>query len=187
MINNKRSPEHVMMLYEDDVERNEAAIAYINKGLEKGQLAVYASVDASDPSCISKVLPRITNWKENMQKGNLAILSLKSFYSRALKGDLEPFKDLRVLLEEIVKERIAAGKSSEVIVVADCADNLSRNRKFDECLYVERWWQDTHYEWLKNKQEITVVCPHPNLILTQKGHKDRISTQHSLTLRAIAK
>jgi hypothetical protein len=179
--------EHILLLYDNDDERNEFAINYINEGLKKGQLAVYASVDASDTSCISKVLSKITNYKENLDAGNLLVLNLKRFYDRALDGDLEPFKDFKALLEEIVKERISAGKNDEVIVVADCADTLSKNEKFDECIYVERWWQDTHFEWLKNDQKITVVCPHPNLILAQNNHKKGISNQHSLTLRAFIK
>jgi CRISPR/Cas system-associated endoribonuclease Cas2 len=179
--------EHIIMLYNNDDERNEVAIKYINEGLKKGQLAVYASVDASDTSYISERLSKITKYKENMNKGNLLVFSLEAFYYRALDGDLEPFKDFKALLEEIVKERIAAGKSHEVIVVADCADNLSRRKKFDECIHVERWWQNTHFEWLRNNQKITVVCPHPNLILTQNSYKRQISNQHSLILTALTK
>jgi hypothetical protein len=181
------SHEHVMLLYDSDIERNQFATDRINEGLRRGQLAVYASVNASDKSYMSKVLPRITNYKENINQGNLLVLSQRRFYDRALSGDLEPFKDFKALLEEIVKERVAAGKSGEVIVVADCADNLSRNEKFDECVYVERWWQDTHFEWQKNGQKITVICPHPNLILKQNSHKRRISKQHSLTLTALTR
>ena len=179
--------EHIIMLYNNDDERNGVAINYINEGLKKGQLAVYASVDASDTSYISKILSKITKYKENMNKGNLLVLSLKALYYRALDGDLEPFKDFKALLEEIVKERIAAGKSHEVIIVADCADNLSRRKKFDECIHVERWWQNTHFEWLRNNQKITVVCPHPNLILTQNSYKRQITNHHSLIITALTK
>lgn len=181
------SYEHVMLLYDSDNERNQFAIDYINEGLRRGRLAVYASVYASDKSYTSKVLTRIANFKENIDQGNLLVLGLRRFYDRASSGDLEPFRDFKALLEQIVKERIAAGKSSEVIVVADCADNLSRNKKFDECVYLERWWQDTHFEWQKNGQKITVICPHPNLILKQNSHERRISKQHTLTLTALTR
>jgi hypothetical protein len=182
-----QSYEHVMLLYDSDNERNQFAIDYINEGLRRGQLAVYASVNASDKSYMSKVLPRITNYKENIDQGNLLVLGLGRFYDRALTGDLEPFKDFKALSEKIVKERVASGKSGEVIVFADCADNLSRNKKFDECVYVERWWQDTHLEWQKNAQKITVICPHPNLILKQNSHERTISKQHTLTLTTLTR
>ncbi|WP_148680941.1 MEDS domain-containing protein [Candidatus Nitrososphaera gargensis] len=179
--------EHVILLYDSDDERNEVAINYINEGIRKGQLAVYASVNASDKMFMSKISSKIVGYDDNVNNGNLLILSLKPFYERALNGDLEPFKDFKALLEEIVNERIAAGKSGEVIVVADCADNLSRNEKFDECVYVERWWQETHLEWQKNNQKITVICPHPNSVLNKHSHKERISRQHSLTITALAR
>ena len=187
---NSSCHEHVMLLYDNDDERNEIAVNYINEGLKRGQLAVYASVNASDQSHMPKILSRIMNYKENMNQGDLLILSLMPFYKRALSGDLEPFQDFKALLEEIVKERIAVGKSSEVVVVADCADNLSRNEKFDECVYVERWWQDTHLEWQKNDLKITVICPHPNSILDKNlfvHHKQLISRQHSLTIMTLTK
>jgi hypothetical protein len=176
-----------MLLYDNNDERNETAINYINEGLKNAQLAVYASVNASDAIHMSKISSKITDYKENVDKGNLLILSLRIFYNRALDGDLEPFKDFKALLEEIVQERIANGKSGEVIVVADCADNLSKNEKFDECVFVERWWQNTHFEWQKNRQKITVICPHPNSILNKNSNKERISRQHSITITALAR
>jgi hypothetical protein len=182
--------QHVMLLYNNDEERNEVAANYINEGLKKGQLAVYASVNASDKLHMPKMFSRFMNYKENMNQGNLLILSLRPFYKHALTGDLGPFKDFKALLEEIVKERIAAGKSNEVVIVADCADNLSRNEKFDECVYVERWWQDTHFEWQKNNLKITVICPHPSSVLDKNlfiHHKQLLSRQHSLTIIALTK
>jgi hypothetical protein len=182
--------EHVMLIYDNDDERNETAIDYINEGLRRGQLAVYASVNASDPAHMSKILPKIKDYKENVNLGNLLILGLASFYKRALNGDLEPFRDFKALIEEIVKERIATGRSDEVVIVADCADNLSRNEKFDECVYVERWWHDAHIEWQKNNLKITVICPHPGSVLNRNPFvplKQQISRQHSLTLMALIK
>jgi len=179
--------EHVMLLYDNDDQRNKVAVKCINEGLKRGQLAVYASVNASDASYMTKVSSKITNYKENMDRGNLLVLSLEPFYKRALTGDLEPFKDFKALLEEVVKERTVAGRSEEVVVVADCADNLSKNKKFDECVYVERWWYGTHFEWQKNNLKITIICPHPKSVLDKNlfvHHKQQISRQHSLTVMA---
>lgn len=182
--------EHVMLLYDYEEQRDKIAIDYINEGLSKGQLAVYASVYASDALHMSKILPRITDHEQNINHGNLLILSLGRFYKRALAGDLEPFRDLRALLEEIVRERTAAGRSGEVVVVADCADTLSRNEEFDECVYVERWWQDAHLAWQENNSKITVICPHPRSVLERNPfvhYKQLISRQHSLTIRVLTR
>jgi hypothetical protein len=182
--------EHVMLLYDNDYERNEVAVNYINEALKNSQLVVYASVDADDASYMTKVSSKIMNYKENMEHGDLLVLSLKPFYKRALTGDLEAFKDFKELLEEIVQERTLAGRKNEVLIVADCADNLSRNEKFDECVYVEIWWQSTHLEWQKNGLNITVICPHPRSILEKNPfvqQKQRISRQHSLTVTALTR
>jgi hypothetical protein len=179
-----------MLLYDNDYERNEVAVNYINEALKNSQLVVYASVDADDASYMTKVSSKIMNYKENMEHGDLLVLSLKPFYKRALTGDLEAFKDFKELLEEIVQERTLAGRKNEVLIVADCADNLSRNEKFDECVYVEIWWQSTHLEWQKNGLNITVICPHPRSILEKNPfvqQKQRISRQHSLTVTALTR
>jgi hypothetical protein len=178
--------EHVMLLYDNDYERNEVAVNYINEALKNSQLVVYASVDADDASYMTKVSSKIMNYKENMEHGDLLVLSLKPFYKRALTGDLEAFKDFKELLEEIVQERTLAGRKNEVLIVADCADNLSREKLFDEDLFVERWWQNTHLEWLEKDLKITIICPHPSEVLEDKlfaNHKQKISSQHSMTLR----
>lgn len=182
---NASSGQHVMLLYDDDDERNISATDYINEGLRRNCFCIYASVHANDKLQMSKISSRIANYKENIDNGNLLIVNFESFYKYSLSGDLSPFQDLKVLLEEIVQEKIANGKSGEVIAVADCADNLSRNKMFDECVRVERWWQDTHLEWIANNQKITVICPHPSSVLDKNpfiNHKQMISRQHSLTI-----
>jgi hypothetical protein len=187
---NPSSNEHIMLLYDNDNDRNEIAIDYINEGLRRGQLAVYASVNASDTSYMSKISSKIRDYKNNMNLGNLLVMKLETFYERALIGDLEPFKDFKALIEEVLKERIIAGKNGEAVVVADCADNLSRNEKFDECVYVERWWQNTHLEWHKSNLQITVVCPHPSSVLNKSSiahYRQRISHQHSFTIATLTK
>jgi hypothetical protein len=175
-----------MFLYDSIDARNKAALKYINDGLKNSQLVVYASVDADDASHMSEISSKIRDYKKNIRNGNLLILKLRMFYERALSGDLEAFKDFKTLLEEMLQERTVSGGTGEVLVVADCADNLSRNRMFDECLFVERWWQNTHLEWLEKNLKITIVCPHPGSVLEDElfAHRKReISSQHSMTLR----
>jgi hypothetical protein len=182
----KSCGEHILFLYDTIDARDKATLKYINEALKNSQLVVYASVDADDASYMTKVSSKIMNYKENMEHGDLLVLSLKPFYKRALTGDLEAFKDFKELLEEIVQERTLAGRKNEVLIVADCADNLSREKLFDEDLFVERWWQNTHLEWLEKDLKITIICPHPSEVLEDKlfaNHKQKISSQHSMTLR----
>ena len=179
-----------MLLYDADDGRDEAAANYINQALKQGQLAVYASVHADDSVHMSKISSKITDFKENIERGCLLVVRLHSFYERALIGDLEPFYDLKAILEAILEERIAAGTTAEAVVVADCADMLSKNEKFDECIFVERWWHNTHSGWLEKNVRINVVCPHQSRAFLQKPFMHRaqqISRLHSLTVSAINK
>ncbi len=175
-----------MFLYDSIGARDKAALRYINDGLKNSRLVIYASVDADDASHISKISSKIKDYGKHINQGNLLILKLRTFYERALSGDLEAFKDFKELIEEIVRERAASGRTDEVLIVADCADELSRNKMFDESLFVERWWQNTYLGWLEDDLKITIICPHPSSVLENElfaRHKHEISSQHSMTLR----
>jgi hypothetical protein len=176
-----------MLLYENDKMRTISAASYINTALATGSLAIYASVNAAHPGHVSQIAAEIKDYNENIKKGNLIIISLKSFYESVLDRDLSPFEDLKVVLEEIIAERISIGRSPEILVVADCADNLSQNEKFDECVFVEKWWQDTHSDWQKNNVLITIICPHPGRVLEGEGlahRKSQLSKLHTVTLKS---
>jgi hypothetical protein len=179
-----------MLLYGDDGIRNNVVTDDINEGLREGKLVIYASVDADNESHISRISSGITDYRGNLDRGDLVILNIRKFYDQALDGDLEPFRDLKVILEEAAKERIATGKRDDVIVVADCAENLSRNERFATCFDVENWWQNTHFEWLEKNLRITVICPHQR---PQSGnrsfmqHLQLISHLHSETITALGK
>jgi hypothetical protein len=186
----KLSSQHLMLLYETDGDRDGAAINYINKALEEGQFALYASVNVKDTKHMKRITSKIRHYRRHLEQGNLLVVNLHLFYQRALSANLEPFYDLKAMLEAILKERIAAGKRRKATVVADCADQLSRNEKFDECIIVERWWHNTYSEWLDRNVNITVVCPHPNIVLGQETfmrNKQQLSELHSLTISAISK
>jgi hypothetical protein len=182
----KSSGEHIMFLYDTIDARDKATLRYINEALKNSQLVVYASVDADDASYMTKISTKIVGFKKNINQGNLLIMRLRLFYERVLSGDLEAFKDFKALLEEIIQERTSVGRKNEVLIVADCADNLSREKLLDEDLFVERWWQNTHLEWVEKDLKITIICPHPSEVLEDKlfaDHKQKISSQHSMTLR----
>jgi len=93
------SGKHVVLLYENNLVRDNVTIDYINQGLIENQLCVYASVNAYDRSNLSKVLDKIKGYKENIVKRNLLIVNLRPFYDSALRGDLTPFEELRTQIQ----------------------------------------------------------------------------------------
>jgi hypothetical protein len=184
------SAQHVMLLYDNDSMRDDTTANYVNESLKKGSFTVYASVNAHSEPRLARFLSRIANYKEHIARGNLLVVRLKTFYDRAMENDIEPFEDLKAIVEEIARQRISKGRSGQVVMIADCADSLSRNEMFDECVFVEKWWQEAHSEWLKAEAKITVICPHPAKTLEAKpfAHRKRqLSNLHNATLRAISR
>ena len=182
--------QHVMLLYDNDSDRNLASVNYINQGLKEGQLCVYASVDARDSSHLQKISLQVKNYNENINKRNLLIVDLKPFYDSALAGDLTPFESFKVQLLQELKDD---GEHKGVLIVADCADYLSRNKHFEKCNLVEKWWQDYFVQWLQDQQQekekqnygLNVICPHPGSILNKHPfdrYKNQISHNHSITM-----
>lgn len=182
------SNEHVMLLYDRDDERDNAAVDYINKGLKSGYLCIYASINAYDSessSNISNLSSKIDNYKENIENGELQIVNFKPYYESALHGDLAPFKKLKIKMEKTLSQRISEGKKDAILVFADAACFLSHTKHFAECERLEQWWHNTATEWAHNNQNITVICPHPGLVLNNpilldiKGH---LNGMHTVTI-----
>jgi len=173
---------HVMLLYDNDQARDETATHYINEGICKGQLVIYASVDAENPIQLAKMALEVTDYRKNIGQGNLLIVSLKQCYENALAGNLSPFEDIKSLVEQSARKRLAGGRNEETLVVADCADKLSKNEKFEKCNNVEQWWNDTCDKWAANDLKITVICPHLRTMLDY-NEEHRIAANHNTTVQ----
>ena len=177
--------EHVMLLCNDQKECDHAAIDLINEGLKAGQLCIYASVFNGDKLHLDGVASKITNYSENIEKGNLVVVDFLPFYKSAERSDLAPFYKLREQIEELLYKRRSEGKSDKVLIFAEAAGFLSEHGHFDKSIELESWWNDTHLKWLKNKLNITVICPHPASVLNQESNlsvKSHIGQVHSLTM-----
>jgi CheY-like chemotaxis protein len=173
-----------MLLYNDYTDRELATVNYISQGLQDKQLCVYASVDAYDTSHLSKISCQIKDYEENIIKRNLIIVNLKPFYDSALVGDLTPFEEFYIQLQQELKHR--DGRNG-VLIVADCADKLFRDKNFDQCNIVEKWWQDAYMKWLQQGQDhiINVICPHSGSFLSKHPfdqHKHQLSHNHSIII-----
>src|SRR5918995_110743 len=98
--------QHAMLLYSNDEDK--ATAKYVNEALRRGCLTVYVLVDTDDnASHMSKMASGIVNYEDDVNRGNLLTLDIRSFYNFALAGNMEPFEDLKIMLEEAIKERIA--------------------------------------------------------------------------------
>jgi hypothetical protein len=177
--------QHAMLLYSNDEDK--APTKYVNEGLSRGQLTVYVPIntDNNNASHMSKMTSGIVNYEENVNRGNLLTLDIRSFYNFALDGNMQPFEELKIMLEEAIKERIASKSNDETILVMGVVGELAKNQKFDESINLERWWQKTHSEWLQKDLKVTIICPHPSPILDKSQlmhYKQEISSLHDITL-----
>ena len=76
-------------------------------------------------------------------------------------------------------DQIIKGKKYKITVFADAACNLCEIKSFDKSEILEKWWQDVHDEWLINNYHITVICPHPQVVLMNKlDSKSAIMNSH---------
>ena len=179
--------QHALFLYSSDNE-GKAAAKFVNAALSKGQLTVYVPIRMdnaaeNDTLRTSQLAPAISNLEDNVNggSGNLLTLDIRSFYDSLLAGNVQPFEELKILLEEAIRERIALGKSPEVTFVSGIAGTLAANQKFDQCISSERWWQKTHSEWLQNGLKVTMICSHPSKIFDKNQfmhYKQAMSSLH---------
>ena len=88
-------------------------------------------------------------------------------------------------MEKTQHQRISNGKKDAILAFADAACFLSHNKHFAECEVLEKWWHNTTNEWARNNRNITVVCPHPGLVLNNpllSETKIRIGSMHTITI-----
>jgi hypothetical protein len=138
--------EHIMLLNKDKNKCNNITIDYINEGLKNGYLCIYTSVDLDNSTGISLIedlSSRIINYEENIKNENLKFINFKPYYESALKGDLTLFQNLKAKLEDTLPKRLSEGKKDKILVFSDAACTLSETRNFNECVVLEKWWQDT--------------------------------------------
>ena len=159
---------HVMLMYAKEEERVQAASYWINRALEDGHVCIYASVHVLDQShqlSIEKLSVKIKNCKENIRNKNLQIINFRPYYESALNGNLFPFEELKNRLEEMIDDLRVEGNKEKVTIFADAACSMCESKSFEKSEILENWWQNVHDEWRSYNYQITVICPHPQLVL----------------------
>ena len=186
-----------MLLCRRDEEN--AVTKYVSEALRKGYLTVYIpligdNIKNNNSSHLLEIaLSESMDYKENMNRGNLLTFDTGTFYNFALAGNLQPFEELKVLIEEAIEEKRILSKKNEVneedevtvAVVAGVAAELNRNEKFDECIKVEEWWQKTNSEWQHKSLKVAIICPHliPKLNKDEFTHyRQAIASLHEIVL-----
>ena len=173
---------HAMLLYSS--EGDKADIKYVNEALRRGHLTVYLPIDGDNStSHMSEMASETINYEDNVNHGNLLTLDIKSFYNLALAGNLRPFEELKILLEEAINERVTSKRNDEIILVIGLAGGLAKNQKFDESINAEKWWQKTYSEWLQKGLKVTIICPHFSSILDNSEfmhYRQAISAHHDI-------
>lgn len=174
--------EHVMLMCKGRDEQDSAAIDMLNEALTAGQLCIYASVLNGNREHLDKIASSIPDYQLRVQAGDLVIIDFKPFSESAGRSDFSLFAGLKARVEEMIRERIAKGKSDKVLVFAEAAGELCEQGHFDKSADLEGWWNDVHAEWVKNLN-ITIVCPHPAPMLgSVMVAKNNIAHAHTLTL-----
>jgi CRISPR/Cas system-associated endoribonuclease Cas2 len=175
IIDDPPNNEHILLLYNNEVERDKLAAKYINKGLNRGQLCVYASVMNPDTRSLNDTLKaRITDFENNIKEGNLLLVKLSTHYVGALAGDLEPFN----AMERELTDRAKIRKDKHVRIVADCAGFLYENKHYDECVELEQWWHQKPFEG-------SYLCPFRNSLCDKfpyNYHKYRVFGNHDIII-----
>ena len=175
IIENPPVNEHIALLYDNEDERDTLAANYINEGLKRGQLCVYASVMDPDSENMNNTLKsKIVDFDNNIKEGNLVLIKLSSHYIGALVGDLEPFNAIERDLTDKAKIR----QDKHVRSVSDCAGILFENKHFDECVELEGWWHQKPFEG-------SYLCPFRNSLCDKfpyNYHKYRIFGNHDIVI-----
>ncbi|GEM_PF-239930 len=172
--------EHFVILYSEDKESsssnyNEVISEYINNGLAKNQLCIYTYIEENIESAMADLSRKITNYEENVRKGNLILVDFKPFCEAAKANNLKPFQDLMQFVSEKNRNR----EDQHVRIVGRAAGWLYENKYFEQCLALERWWHTKPFTG-------SLVCPYKMSLFEHKQffeHQDSLFVRHDTILR----
>jgi hypothetical protein len=135
---------HIILLYNDQLDLNNAISSYINEGLKRGQLCVHASVCLQNDDYLLGLSSKINGFNENVKNGNLVLVDLANYYLAALMDNLQEFDKLKDDLMDKAKYN-KNRKDKNIRLTLDCPMFLLKNKHFDECIRLENWWHTKQF------------------------------------------
>ena len=169
--------QHYVLLYNNTKSRDDYLIDYINQGLNKNELCIYASVGLRDKDFL-KFVKRIVDYEKNISENNLILVDLASFYIAALTNDFRVFKEIKKDISEKIKNR----ENKKIRFSGDGAGFLYDNKHFAQCKSIESWWQH------QRPFEGICLCPYQKSNLEKYPfnlHKDNVfGKQHDHVIYA---
>ena len=150
---------HIMLLYNNQQDLNDAYITYINEGLAQGQLCVFASVLLQNNDFLKDISSRIINFEENVQNENLMLVDMAKYYIQAMMDNLQEFDNLKnKLMDKVRNDKKRNDK--HVRLIDDCSEFLFKNKHFEECINLENWIHQKRFEG-------SVLCPYSKSLFDQ--------------------
>ncbi|KAA2282974.1 MEDS domain-containing protein [Candidatus Nitrosocosmicus agrestis] len=150
---------HIILIHENQFDLDTAIATYINEGLKRGQLCIYASVSLANEGYLDDFSKRITNYKENLEEGNLILIDMRPHYVNAMAGNLESYDELKEAITNIVSKD--KNRSDKFIrIIGDCTTLLLQNKHLEQCIQVEQWCN-------QNPLEGSILCAYPKSLLNQ--------------------
>lgn len=136
---------HIILLYENQVDLNNAFITYINEGLKRGQLCIFGSVLLHNYDYLTNLSSKIKNFEENIRNENLILVDMANYYIQAMVDNLQEFDKFKGgLMDRVKNDRKREDK--HIRLISDCNEFLLTNKHFDECINLEKWWHQEPFE-----------------------------------------
>ena len=161
IFNQRNPPSHILLTYDDDNKLSVVLSIFINEGLKRNQLCIYAMRGLNEEK-MKKLSTTIIDYKENVRKGNLLLLDLTPYLDSVLNHDLKPFEDLKKSVLEKVKER----SDKHVRLCGDLVSFLFKNKHFEQCFLLEEWWQSNPFGG-------TAICHYQNSMFNEPPHSEQ--------------
>lgn len=165
----------MVLLYDDEHQRDEVILRFINEGLKAGQLCIYGTIFVRHTEYFRSLCSRIWDYEENVKNGNLLVVDFAPFYIAAMSNDLAPFQQVQRQLEVMFRDK----KNLSVRFIGDATGFLFKNRHFDESALVESWWQENRIK------EVTTLCVFERSLFDKypfSSQKHKILENHDVTL-----
>jgi hypothetical protein len=162
MSNGVTALKHYSVLYDDESDKDEYVVQFLNEGLKSNELCIYGSIRLGDSGYIQRISSKINNYEDNLVKGNLIFVDLSRHYIGALTNNFVHFKKLIA----DVSNRLS-NSNKRVRFIGDCAGFLFQNKHFEQCFALESWLHERSINGI-------IACPYNKSLLKEYPHIDQI-------------